>query len=333
MSGPELGRRDLMRALAVSAATAFSRKARAQAAKKPVRVGFVPLGSASNTYDQSLLAAFRRGLRRVGLMEDRDVILDVVWVTRGPDAAVAEVLERGADILITCGSSASVAARRHTWTIPIVFISVGNPVGIGLAESTSRPGHNATGFSDILAALGGKLVGLTQDLNKPRRDIDYLWHTNWPDGQERFRLTQEAALTAGLNFRSSRGVAELAEAQEAISELKSSGATTLLVQPSPFTYRQRDQLINLAAEHGLGTIFAFPIAAREGALMAYGPDYTHMHDRAPFYLDRILKGAKPADLPIEEASKLELVINLKTAKAIGVDVPLSLLVGADELIE
>jgi putative ABC transport system substrate-binding protein len=332
MSGPELGRRDLMRALAVSAATAFSRKARAQAAKKPVRVGFVPLGSASNTYDQSLLAAFRRGLRRVGLMEDRDVILDVVWVTRGPDAAVAEVLERGADILITCGSSASVAARRHTWTIPIVFISVGNPVGIGLAESTSRPGHNATGFSDILAALGGKLVGLTQDLNKPRRDIDYLWHTNWPDGQERFRLTQEAALTAGLNFRS-RGVAELAEAQEAISELKSSGATTLLVQPSPFTYRQRDQLINLAAEHGLGTIFAFPIAAREGALMAYGPDYTHMHDRAPFYLDRILKGAKPADLPIEEASKLELVINLKTAKAIGVDVPLSLLVGADELIE
>ena len=332
MSGPELGRRDLMRALAVSAATAFSRKARAQAAKKPVRVGFVPLGSASNTYDQSLLAAFRRGLRRVGLMEDRDVILDVVWVTRGPDAAVAEVLERGADILITCGSSASVAARRHTWTIPIVFISVGNPVGIGLAESTSRPGHNATGFSDILAALGGKLVGLTQDLNKPRRDIDYLWHTNWPDGQERFRLTQEAALTAGLNFRS-RGIAELAEAQEAISELKRSGATTLLVQPSPFTYRQRDQLINLAAEHGLGTIFAFPIAAREGALMAYGPDYTHMHDRAPFYLDRILKGAKPADLPIEEASKLELVINLKTAKAIGVDVPLSLLVGADELIE
>ena len=332
MSGPELGRRDLMRALAVSAATAFSRKARAQAAKKPVRVGFVPLGSASNTYDQSLLAAFRRGLRRVGLIEDRDVMLDVVWVTRGPDAAVAEVLERGADILITCGSSASVAARRHTWTIPIVFISVGNPVGIGLAESTSRPGHNATGFSDILAALGGKLVGLTQDLNKPRRDIDYLWHTNWPDGQERFRLTQEAALTAGLNFRS-RGIAELAEAQEAISELKSSGATTLLVQPSPFTYRQRDQLINLAAEHGLGTIFAFPIAAREGALMAYGPDYTHMHDRAPFYLDRILKGAKPADLPIEEASKLELVINLKTAKAIGVDVPLSLLVGADELIE
>jgi putative ABC transport system substrate-binding protein len=332
MTGSNVARRGAIRILAGFATAAVSITAQAQSAKKPIRVGFLPLGSASNAYDQSLVEAFRHGLRRVGLVEDRDIVLDVVWITSGPDAAVTEVLQRVADILITCGTSASVAARRQTWAIPIVFISVGNPVRIGLAESTSHPGHNATGFSDILSALGGKLVGLAQDMNKPRRDIDYLWHTNWPDGKERLRISQEAALSAGLNFRS-RGIAEIGEANDAIADMKKNGAATLLVQPSPFTYRQRGTLISMAMKHELGTIFSFPIAAREGALLAYGPDYTHMHNRAPFYVERILKGAKPADLPIEEASKIELVINLKATKAIGFDVPLSLLVGADELIE
>ena len=325
------GRREFI-ALLGAVAAAGPLPARAQGSKRPARIGLVPLGSPSNAYDQSLVETFRKGLSRVGLVDNRNIELDVVWITSGAAQAVTELLQRGVDLLVTCGTSASVAARKQTWTIPIVFISVGNPVGIGMAESTSRPGQNATGFSDILSSLGGKLVGLAADLNKPQRSVDYLWHTDWPDGQERLRTTQQAAESAGLIFRS-RGIGDISEASDAIADMKNGGAISLIIQPSPFTYRQRGRLIELATSHGLGIIFAFPVAAREGALMAYGPDYTHMYSRAPLYVSRILNGTKPADLPIEEASKLELVLNLKTAKSIGLEIPLSLLVGADELIE
>jgi putative tryptophan/tyrosine transport system substrate-binding protein len=129
--------------------------ARAQQNKSPARIGMLPLGLPSNPYDTSLVEAFRQGLREVGLIENRDIILDVVWVGDDPDEAVNEVLRRGADILIPCGSSASVAAKRKTSTIPIMFLSVGNPIAMGLVESLPYPGRNATGFSDILGDLSG----------------------------------------------------------------------------------------------------------------------------------------------------------------------------------
>jgi putative ABC transport system substrate-binding protein len=326
-----LRRREFIAFLGV-AATARALSAQAQVANRPARIGFVPLGSPSNGYDRSLVETFRRGLIRVGLVENRDVLLDIVWTTGGPEQAVTELLQRGVDILVTCGTSASLAAKRQTWVIPIVFISVGNPVGIGMAESTARPGQNATGFSDILSELGGKLVGLAAELTKHEGSVDYLWYTEWADGKDRLRKTRDEAEAGGVKFRS-HGISDIGDMKDAVAKVKESGAVSLIIQPSPFTYRERDRLIDLSASYGLGTIFAFPIAAREGALMAYGPDYTHMYDRTPFYVDRILKGTKPADLPIEEASKLELVINLNTAKAIGLEVPLTLLIGADELIE
>jgi putative ABC transport system substrate-binding protein len=306
--------------------------AQAQQFKSPVRIGFLPLGSPTNTYDQSLVEAFRQGLRQIKLVENRDVMLDVTWITGDPEKAIADVIQRGADILVPCGSSASVAARRLTLTIPIVFISVGNPIGMGLVESLPRPGRNVTGFSDLLGDLGGKLVDLSKELSKEKGSVDYLWHTDWPDGRQRFYDTENDARALGVSLRS-HGVGDTADLNEVIAAVKAGGGTTLIVQPSPFTYRFREGIIASAIKDGISTLFAFPIAAREGALIAYGPDYVSLYRKAPLYIDRIIKGTKPADLPVEQPTKVELIINLRTAKALGLELPLSLLIRADELIE
>jgi putative ABC transport system substrate-binding protein len=314
------------------AATAWPIAVRAQQSKGPVRLGFVPLGLPSNSYDRSLVEAFQQGLRQVGLIENRDIVLDVVWAGDDPDQAVKEVLGRGADMLIPCGSSASVAARRQTSTIPIMFLSVGDPIAMGLVESLPHPGRNATGFSDILGDLSGKLVDLAGELIKPQTTIDYLWQTTWPDGQNRYQATEKAAQAAGMKL-GSKGIADIAELDSALAAMKQSGSTVLIVQPSPISYGQRGRIIASAMKNGLGTIYAFPIAAREGSLIAYGPDYLQMYRRAPLYVDRILKGTKPADLPVELPTKVEFLINLRVAKTLGIEVPLSLLIRADELLE
>src|SRR6516225_2302248 len=316
------------------AAAVWALGASAPLAQTPIRIGVLPFGSPSNAYDQSLVDAFRSGLRQAGLIEGRDMVLDIVW-TSGSDAdtdkAVAELIRRGAELLVPTGSTASVAAKRHTSTIPIVFISVGDPVAMRLVENLAHPGGNATGFSDIFSDLSAKLVELAKTVSK-QDTIDYLWHTAWPDGKNRFQATEQATQSAGLKLRA-RGIAESGEIDQAITALKLDGATTIIVQPSPFTYRERSHIIGTAFENGLGTIFGFPAAARDGALMAYGPDYLHMNQRAPLYVSQILKGTRPADLPVELPAKINLLVNLKTAKRLGVDVPLSLLIRADELIE
>jgi putative ABC transport system substrate-binding protein len=314
------------------AAVSWPGAAQAQQLKSPVRIGFLPLGSPSNAYDRSLVEAFRQGLRQVGLVENRDIVLDVTWITGDPEKAIAQVIQRGVDILVPCGSSASVAARRLTLTIPIVFISVGNPVGMGLVESLSRPARNVTGFSDLLGDLGGKLIDVSKELSRPKLDIDYLWHTDWPDGRQRLFDTEQAAQSSGVTLRP-HGVGDSADLGERIAAIKAGGGTTMIVQPSPYTYRMRERIFTTATSSGISTLFAFPIAAREGALVAYGPDYLSLYRKAPFYVDRIIRGTKPADLPVEQPTKVELVVNLKTAKALGLQVPLPLLIRADELIE
>jgi putative tryptophan/tyrosine transport system substrate-binding protein len=305
----------------------------AQQSKSPVPIGMLPIGLPSNAYNTSLVEAFRQGLQGLNIVESRDVILDVVWVSGGdPDAAVSELIQRGARLLVPCGSSFSVAARRQTSTIPIVFLNVGDPIAMGLVDSLSRPGRNATGFSDILADLSGKLVGIADELSLPRRTIDYLWHTAWPDGQNRYQATERAARAAGLKLQS-KGIADIDELDGALVAMKPSGSTILIVQPSPLTFEQRGQIIASAMKNGLATIFGFPVAAREGALIGYGPDYLYMYRRAPVYVERILKGAKPADLPVEQPTKVEVVINMDTAKALGLNVPSALFVSATEVID
>jgi putative ABC transport system substrate-binding protein len=189
------------------AAAALPLAARAQQSQNPVRIGFLPIGSPSNPYDQLLVEAFRKGLREVGVIENRDVVLDFVWIRNEPELpqAVNELMQRGAKILIPCGTSASVAAKRQVSTIPILFINVGNPVGVGLVESLSRPGGNVTGFSDMHADLSGKYVQFAIELGKPQATINYLWYTGWADGQYRLQATERAAQSFGVKLRS-RGI-------------------------------------------------------------------------------------------------------------------------------
>jgi putative tryptophan/tyrosine transport system substrate-binding protein len=324
----------LGRSLLGGAAATWPFEAHAQQSKpRHVRIGMLPIGLPSNAYDKSLVEAFRQGLHDIGIVESRDVILDILWTSGGnADAAVSELIQRGATVLVPCGSNLSVAARRQTSTIPIVFLSVGDPIAMGLVDNLSHPGRNATGFSDILADLSGKLVGIANELSPSRNTINYLWHTAWPDGKNRYEATERAARAAGLKLQA-KGIAEVTELDSALVAMKPSGSAILIVQPSPLTFEQRGSIIASAMKNDFGTIFGFPVAAREGALIGYGPDYLYMYGRAPIYIDSILKGTKPADLPIEQPTKVDVVINMKTAKALGLNIPTALFVSATQVID
>jgi len=265
--------------------------ARTQQAGNPARIGIVAIGSASNTYDASLVEAFRAGIRQVGRDE---ASIDLVWTKNDSEyaQAISDLVQRGASILVTAGTGASLAAKRQTSTIPIVFVAVGDPIGVGLVESLSHPGGNATGFSVMLFDITSKYVGLARELDKSQAMVYYLWYDNWALGENMFRATEQAAQSLHV-------------------ELRSRGATNL----------------------GLATIMPWPAAGRDGALIGYGSDYAEMYRRAASYVDRTLKGAKPADLPVQQPTKFKLVINLKTAKTLGLTLPLTLQASANEVIE
>jgi putative ABC transport system substrate-binding protein len=321
-------------ALVPTSLLAASFAAEAQTGDKPMRIEFLPLGSSSNPYDRSLVEAFRKGLREAGVVEDRDVVLEVVWTSGELEVsqAVGKLVQRGAKLLIPVGTTASMAVKKQAPTTPILFISVGNPIGIGLVGSLSRPGGHVTGFGDILAELGSKYLQFAIEVGKPQAVVHYIWHSGWADGPYRLQVTERAAQSLGVKLRSS-AITNISEADDALVAMKKAGASVVIVQPSPFTFLQRDRLIETAMSHGLATIFAFQPAATAGALITYGPDYADLYRRAASYLDRILKGARPGDLPVEQPTKFELLINLKTTKALGLTIPQSLLLRADQVIE
>ena len=184
----------------------------------------------------------------------------------------------------------------------------------------------------MLAELSGKYVELARELGKPRAPVDYLWHTLWPDGQYRFQATDRAAQSLGVKLRS-RGIGDIDEINHVMAAMKSEGAGAIIVQPSPFTFRQRHRIVEAATSHGLGTIYPFPAAAADGATIAFGPDYVHMYRRVGVYVDRILKGAKPAQLPVQQPTKFDLIVNLTAARAVNLSIPQPLLQRADQIIQ
>jgi putative ABC transport system substrate-binding protein len=327
-------RREFIALLGGAAASWPLTAADAQQVQTPYRLGLVPLGSQSNKYDQLLVEAFLQGLRDVGLIEDRHVTVDIAWVGDESEfpRVMSELVQRGARLLIPAGTTAAVAAKRQTATIPIVFITVGDPIGVGIVESLSRPGGNATGFSDVLLDLSGKFVELARQVGQGQSAIDYLWYAGWANGPSRFEATERSAQAAGVELRA-RTIGDVAQADDTIAAMKKSGAVAVIIQPGPFTYRHRNQIIKAAIGQGVATIFGWPDAAREGALIGYGPDYADIYRRSASYVDRILRGTKPADLPVEQPVKFQLVLNLKTARALTIDVSPTLLALADEVIE
>ena len=301
----------------------------------PPLVGFLPLGSPSSAYDRSLVDAFRQGLREAGVVENRDVVIEVVWTTSDDldvSRAVVSLVQRGVKLLIPVGTTASMAVKRKAPTTPILFVSVGNPLGIGLVSSLARPGGIVTGFGDFLADLGSKYVQFATEVGKPSAPVHYLWYADWVDGHYRFEKTAQAAQALGVKLHA-RAIRDIGEVDDAMAGIRKAGATVVIVQPSPFTFRERDRLIESATAHSLATIFAFRDAARAGALIVYGPDYADLNRRAAGYLARILKGVKPGDLPVEQPTKFELLVNRKTARALNVSIPPSLLLGADQILD
>jgi putative ABC transport system substrate-binding protein len=221
----------------VSAATVWPlQAARAQQSENPARIGFLPLGSPSNQHDLSYVEAFRKGLIENGLIEGRNIILDVVWVANDSeyDQAAIELVRRGATVLVPVASSASAACKRQTSTIPIVFINVGNPVGIGIVESLSHPGGNVTGFADLTVELSGKLLEFARELTPARKPICYLWYDKWVDGQSRLLATEQAAKASGMALQA-RAISDVVELNSAVADLKSNGIKAVILQPGGFT--------------------------------------------------------------------------------------------------
>lgn len=329
-----LNRRELITCVSAVAVSLSWQVARAQQSNFS-RIGFLPFGSPSNQHDLSYVEAFRKGLIENGLIEGRNIVLDVVWVANESeyDQAAFELVRRGATVLVPAGSSASAASKRQTSTIPIVFVVVGNPVGIGIVESLSHPGGNVTGFTDLNTELSGKLLEFARELVPAGKPIGYLWHDKWPDGQNRLLATEQAAKASGMALQA-RAISDVIELNSVLADLKVNGIKAIIVQPSPFTWRHRQQIIELMKRNSLAMICAWPqIIPTEGALIGYGPDYADIYRRAGSYVSRVLKGEKPAELPVQNPIEFRLVINLNAAKALGLQIPINLLATADEVIE
>jgi putative ABC transport system substrate-binding protein len=309
--------------------------AEAQQAAKIARVGWLSLNLAANPH---LPEAFRQGLRDLGYVEGRTVVIEYRSAEGKRErlpALAAELVALKVDVILATGTLVALAAKQATRTLPIVFGNVGDPVTSGLVSSLARPGGNVTGLSVLAAELVGKcLEQLTQAVPGVRR-VAALWQPGAIDeGAEKAVL--KAADVAGRALGVRLQVVEVqgpADFDRAFSDMTRARAGALTVLAGPMFFNERRRLVDLAAKHRLPAVYPWREFVDAGGLMAYGANFADLYRRAATYVDKILKGAKPGDLPVEQPTKFELVINLKTAKALGLTIPQSLLQRADEIIQ
>jgi ABC-type uncharacterized transport system substrate-binding protein len=307
--------------------------ARAQQPAMPV-IGF--LSSTSSSPYAPFVAAFLQGLKEVGFVDGHNVTIEYRWADGQYDrlpALAADLARRQvAVIAVGGGGVTALAAKNATSTIPIVFAFGSDPVKLGLVESLNRPGGNITGASSLAVALGQKRLELLRDLLPKAVAIAFLMNPGSPNAAFDLSDMQAAARTLGRQLTILNASTER-EIDTALVALVQQRVAAIVIQPEPFLLSRRDQLVALASRHATPTVYfdrAFPAA---GGLISYGLDFRDANRQAGIYAGRIRKGEKPADLPVVQSSRFELVINLKTAKALGLTVPPMLLARADEVIE
>ena len=306
--------------------------AHAQQPALPV-IGFLGVRSPDDTVT---LAAFRRGLSEGGFIEGQNVTIEYRWAIGQYDrlpAQAAELVQKPVAVLVSAGGEpAALAAKAATSTIPIVFTIGDDPVTLGLVASFNRPGGNLTGINIFTTTLEAKRLGLLHELVPQAAAIGVLLNANFPAAERQLRDVQGAARAIGLQIHALRANIDR-EIEVAFETVASQRIAALAVAASPFFTTRRDKIVALAARHAVPTMYTAREYAVDGGLMSYGIDVPDVYRQIGLYAARILKGAKPADLPVLQPTKFETVINLKTAKALRLTIPDKLLALADEVIE
>ena len=311
------------------AAVTWPIAARAQEALR--RIGILS-NTAANALGQSGVAAFQQALERFGWSDDRNVRFDVRWGENDPERDrkyAAELVALGPDVILASGTLAVTALQKATRTVPIVFVRVSDPVGAGIVDSPARPGGNATGFMNFEYSMSGKWLELLNQIAPQVKRAIVLRDPANPAGNAEFGALQAAAPSLGIELRpaDTRDAAGIERAVAAFAASTDAGG--MIVTPSATVSGNRELIVALAARYKLPAVYPYRYMVTSGGLIAYGPDPMDQYRRAAGYVDRILKGEKAADLPVEAPTKFSLIVNLAAAKALGLTIPQSILATAD----